>query len=208
MSSSECPAKASVPETAGLVHILNISWRSGDNDGLFRKTVPDGQDTETGDRFGYAVDAADIDGDDIGDLIIGIPDEISVPSRTVDHPNTIQSRRTFRHHPISAVAAFAQPVLKAASKPERVRLVLAADVTGDGTDDVIVGIPNESIGSDNNAAPSHYSPPPPASLRRPTQTNYSTPTSPPLKEQPKQTHSSVAASSPGKTSLLLAQAKT
>ena len=29
--------------------------------------------------------------------------------------------------------------------------VLAADVTGDGTDDVIVGIPNESIGSDNNA---------------------------------------------------------
>ena len=63
---------------AGLVHILygSASGASGDNDGLFHQNSSGWPGaSETGDRFGYAVDAADIDGDGIGDLIIGIPDE-------------------------------------------------------------------------------------------------------------------------------------
>ena len=155
--------------------------------------------SETGDRFGYAVDAADIDGDGIGDLIIGIPDEdigsisnsglIQIRFNPDEHSDTTPSVQSL-HQGSTGV----EGSLEAGDRFGA--FVHAADVTGDGTDDVIVGIPNESIGSDNNAgAVSNSSTEPPASSTS-TQTNYSTPTSPPSKEQPKQTHDSVAASSP------------
>ena len=142
---------------AGLVHILygSASGASGDNDGLFHQNSSGWPGaSETGDRFGYAVDAADIDGDGIGDLIIGIPDEdigsisnsglIQIRFNPDEHSDTTPSVQSL-HQGSTGV----EGNLEAGDRFGA--FVLAADVTGDGTDDVIVGIPNESIGSDNNA---------------------------------------------------------
>lgn len=142
---------------AGLVHILYGSavGASGENDGLFHQNSPGWPGVaEAGDRFGYVVDVADIDRDGIGDLIVGIPDE---DIGSVSNAGLIQIRYNPDEH--SSTTPSVQSLHQGATAVEGSleagdrfgAFILAADVAGDNTLDVMVGIPNESIGSSSNA---------------------------------------------------------
>ena len=142
---------------AGLVHILygSASGVTATADGLYHQNSsgwPGG--SEAGDLFGAAVDVADIDGDGIGDLIVGVPGE---GIGSINDAGLVQIRYNPDNH--SATTASVQSLHQGKENVEGSAeagdgfgtFVLAADITGDNTPDLLVGTPNESIGSYNTA---------------------------------------------------------
>jgi hypothetical protein len=143
--------------SAGAVHIIygSENGASGTNSKWFFQDSAGWPDkSETGDFFGAAIDAADLDGDGAADIVIGIPGEdvgskvdagmIQVSYNPGGHtvtPTTILSLN-------QAVPGVAGSIK---AKSNFGTFVLAADANSDGTPDILVGAPNRSIGNEANA---------------------------------------------------------
>jgi len=144
-------------DNAGLVHILygSASGVTATADGLYHQNSSGWPGvSEPGDLFGSAVDVADIDGDGIGDLIVGVPGE---GIGSINDAGLVQIRYNPDSH--SATTASVQSLHQGKEDVEGNAeagdgfgtFVLATDINGDDTPDLLVGTPNESIGSYNTA---------------------------------------------------------
>ena len=97
---------------------------------------------------------ADIDGDGVGDLIVGVPGE---GIGSIGDAGLVQIRYNPGGH--SATAASVQSLHQGKEEVEGYAeagdgfgtFVLAADVTGDDTPDLLVGTPEKSIGNNDSA---------------------------------------------------------
>ncbi len=142
---------------AGLVHVLygSAAGLTADGDGLYHQNSSGWPGvSESGDLFGSSVDVADIDGDGVGDLIVGVPGE---GIGSIGDAGLVQIRYNPGGH--SATAASVQSLHQGKEEVEGYAeagdgfgtFVLAADVTGDDTPDLLVGTPSESIGNNDSA---------------------------------------------------------
>ena len=142
---------------AGLVHVLygSAAGLTADGDGLYHQNSSGWPGvSESGDLFGSSVDVADIDGDGVGDLIVGVPGE---GIGSIGDAGLVQIRYNPGGH--SATAASVQSLHQGKEEVEGYAeagdgfgtFVLAADVTGDDTPDLLVGTPEKSIGNNDSA---------------------------------------------------------
>ena len=137
---------------AGTVQVFHGSaanLTTAGNQTFTQNTFGIGSDTEPYDNFGEALAAGNFDGDGFVDLAIGAPGETV---RNIGGAGTIFTLRgtaTGVHGPGSQL--FNQESPGIASTAEFLdafgAALAAADFDGDGTDDLTVGVPNESVGA-------------------------------------------------------------
>jgi hypothetical protein len=106
---------------------------------------------EAGDRFSASLAAGDFDGDGISDLAIGVPDEdittiVDAGAVFVVYGSSDGLGRGLRDPQL--IHQDAPGILGTAEAGDRFGLVLTSgDFTGDGYDELVVGVPDEDLGS-------------------------------------------------------------
>lgn len=158
-SSSETGAEGSTTYRAGAVRVLYGSaagLTSARNQVWWQDTPGIADTAELHDWFGGELAAGDLDDDGFDDLVVGSPfEDLGQPSvgGAAGALHVIYGSAT------GLTAAGSQMwtqdsggVPDVAEKGEYFgEVVLVADVTADGVDDVVIGIPNESVGAVQNA---------------------------------------------------------
>lgn len=139
---------------AGAVNVLNGSYAglAADRDEFYSQVALVG-DHEDGDAFGSSLAAGDFDDDGRDDLAVGVPGENVGSLGSAGAVNVIYgsasllttSGNQIWHQDSSAVVGAAEEgdAFGAA--------VAAADLNGDGTDDLAIGVPGEDVGTVANA---------------------------------------------------------
>ncbi|MGX1882204.1 FG-GAP and VCBS repeat-containing protein [Streptomyces sp. NPDC055287] len=130
---------------AGYVHVL---WGGADGPGkhgsvrISQATTGVPGTPETGDFFGSAVTAADVDGDRYADLVVGASSESLTSDKYAEHGTVTVLRGS-----ASGLKSGGYTVAKGQSEFSRLGAVLAAgDVTGDGRTDLALGRSGEEHG--------------------------------------------------------------
>ncbi len=148
---------ARAQSNAGAVHIIygSAAGASGTGSQWFYQNTPGWPGrAETNDRFGSSIAVSDIDGDGIGDLVVGVPGETLGNYTEAGQVQIRYNPGNWSQTPASVQTLY-QNVAGVQNKVEtgdRFGSHLAlADVTGDGNVDLIVGVPGESIATRPNA---------------------------------------------------------
>ncbi|MEO8275677.1 MAG: FG-GAP repeat protein [Thermoanaerobaculia bacterium] len=112
-------------------------------------------DPESGDFFGGALAVGDFDHDGFADLAVGIPGEdlgaisnagaVEIRYGAANRDQALETRRKLLHEDIAGVP-------DQAGTDDRFGEVLATgDLDGDGFDELLVGVPSESVGGNGDA---------------------------------------------------------
>ena len=148
---------ARAQSNAGAVHVIygSASGASGTGSQWFYQNTPGWPGrAETNDRFGSSIAVSDIDGDGIGDLVVGVPGEKLGNYAEAGQVQIRYNPGNWSQTPASVQTLY-QNVAGVQNKVEtgdRFGSHLEmADVTGDGNIDLIVGVPGESIATRPNA---------------------------------------------------------
>ena len=142
---------ARAQSNAGAVHVIygSASGASGTGSQWFYQNSPGWPGrSETNDRFGSSIAVSDIDGDGIGDLVVGVPGE-KLGSHTEAGQVQIRYNPGGWSQTPASVQTLYQNLAGVQNKVETGDRFGAhlemADVTGDSNVDLIVGVPGESI---------------------------------------------------------------
>ena len=142
---------ARAQSNAGAVHVIygSASGASGTGSQWFYQNSPGWPGrSETNDRFGSSIAVSDIDGDGIGDLVVGVPGE-KLGSHTEAGQVQIRYNPGDWSQTPASVQTLYQNLAGVQNKVETGDRFGAhlemADVTGDSNVDLIVGVPGESI---------------------------------------------------------------
>lgn len=148
------PQEAAAPAhpASGAVHV--VSFRSDGAPGAQRRitqaTLP-GVAVETGDGFGAALTAGDLDDDGIDDLVVGVPGEAIGDTRRAGLVHVLRGVAGQGPDPESSLR-YTQDTEGVPGVVEADDLfgqtLATGDVTGDGVDDLVVGAPGEAIGDE------------------------------------------------------------
>ena len=148
---------ARAQSNAGAVHIIygSASGASGAGSQWFYQNTPGWPGrAETNDRFGSSIAVSDIDGDGVGDLVVGVPGEKLGNYTEAGQVQIRYNPGGWSQTPVSVQTLYqnATGVQDRVETGDRFGSHLEiADVTGDSNVDLIVGVPGESIATHTNA---------------------------------------------------------
>ena len=145
---------------AGLIHVFygsETGLTTTNDKGYSQNTPGVNGGSEPGDLFGESVAIGDVNGDGFGDVIIGAPGEgigkrnnAGIIHVLFGSENGLTTENDIHYHQNTPGVA------GGAEAGDRFgQSVAVGDINSDGTDDIVVGVPGEGIGSKNNAGMIH-----------------------------------------------------